>query len=430
MAKSARQCALEALSKVNDASGYSNITIDAVLKKNNLDKRDSNLASALFYGTLERKITLDHCINAFSKKPVDKLTPKVRDILRMSLYQIIYMDGIPDNAAVNEGVNLTKISGVSSASGFVNAVLRNFIRAGGEIPNINGNIEEILSVKYSCNQWLCKKLAEQYGIAKAEQILSTSADAPPVFIRVNNIKINDDELIEKLKNYEITAEKTSLSHCIKVEKAGNITETKEFQNGLFHVQDMSSQICAKILDPQKGDRIADVCAAPGGKTFTICEIMEDSGEIMSMDLHENRTRLIKSGAERLGLKSIKTKASDASVYDKSLGEFDRILCDVPCSGFGIMRRKPEIKYKSEEDIKKLPEIQYKILENAEKYLKAGGVMVYSTCTVLKEENECVVKKFLDNHKEFEAYDENYIKTFIPQKDGSDGFFICKMRKVK
>lgn len=430
MAKSARQCALEALSKVNEASGYSNITIDAVLKKNNLEKRDSNLAAALFYGTLERKITLDHCINAFSKKTVDKLTPKVRDILRMSLYQIIYMDGIPNNAAVNEGVNLAKTSGVASASGFVNAVLRNFIRAGGEIPEIKGSGDEILSVKYSCSQWLCKRLIEQYGMETAEQIVSTSAEAPPVFIRVNNLKTNDDELIEKLKKYEIEAEKTLLFHCLKVEKAGNLTETEEFQKGLFHVQDMSSQICAKTLDPQKGDRIADVCAAPGGKTFTLCEIMEDEGEIFSMDLHENRTRLIKSGSERLGLKSITAKASDASVYDESLGKFDRILCDVPCSGFGIMRRKPEIKYKNEEDIKKLPEIQYKILENAGRYLKEGGALVYSTCTVLKEENQDVVLKFLENHKDFEAYDEDYIKTFIPEKDGSDGFFICKMRKVR
>ena len=429
MNKTARQCVLEALSEVTEASRYSNITLDNILSKNKLDPRDKKLASAIFYGTLERKITLDHCINSFSKKPVEKLTPKVLNILRMSLYQILYMDSIPESAAVNEGVKLTRLSGVTSASGFVNGVLRSFLRAGGEIPEIKGKPEHILSVKYSCAEWLCKELINQYSFETAEKILDVSTGAPPVFIRVNTTKTTDEKLISMLSESGISAKNTAISHCL-ITEGGNLTVTNEFKDGLFHVQDMSSQICSAKLDPKKGERIADVCSAPGGKTFTIAEIMEDSGEIIAMDLHEKRTKLIKDGAQRLGLNCVNAKAADASVYNMELGLFDRVLCDVPCSGFGIMRRKPEIKYKTNSEIKKLPEIQFSILENSSKYVKKGGCLIYSTCTILKEENQDVVNKFLETNKDFEPWDDDYIKTFLPEKDGSDGFFICKIRRVK
>ncbi len=429
MNKTARQCVLEALTEVTEASRYSNITLDNILSKNKLELRDKKLASAIFYGTLERKITLDHCINGFSKKPVEKLTPKVLNILRMSLYQILYMDSIPESAAVNEGVKLTRSSGVTSAAGFVNGVLRSFLRSGGKIPPIKGNFAHVLSVKYSCEEWLCKALIEQYSEKTAEDILEVSTGAPPVFIRVNTLKTNDENLIESLDKSGITAKKTSVPHCL-ITESGNLTATNEFKMGLFHVQDMSSQLCCAKLDPQKGERIADVCSAPGGKTFTIAEIMQDSGEIVAMDLHEKRTKLISDGAARLGIGCVNAKASDASKYNPQLGVFDRVLCDVPCSGFGIMRRKPEIKYKTADETKKLPEIQYAILENASKYVKAGGCLIYSTCTILKEENQEIIKKFFCNNKDFEPWDDNYMECLIPQKNGSDGFFICKIRRVK
>ena len=429
MNKTARQCVLEALTEVTEASRYSNITLDNILSKNKLEQRDKKLASAIFYGTLERKITLDYCISCFSKKALEKMTPKVLNILRMSLYQIIYMDSIPESAAVNEGVKLTRLCGVTSASGFVNGILRSFLRAGGEVPPIKGKPEHILSVKYSCEEWLCKELINQYSLDRAEKILKASTGAPPVFIRVNTLRTNEDKLIKMLAESGISAHKTEVENCL-ITEGGNLTITEEFKKGLFHVQDMSSQICVARLNPQKGERIADVCSAPGGKTFTIAEIMEDNGEIVAMDLHEKRTKLIRDGAERLGISCVNARAADASKYEETLGKFDKVLCDVPCSGFGIMRRKPEIKYKSKEEVKKLPKIQYDILSNSAKYVKKGGTLIYSTCTILKQENEATVEKFLENNRDFEPWDDNYMETFMPKENGSDGFFICRIRRVK
>ncbi|MEF9982935.1 MAG: 16S rRNA (cytosine(967)-C(5))-methyltransferase RsmB [Oscillospiraceae bacterium] len=429
--KTSRQCALEALSKVSGSGSYSNITIDKILEKYKLDNRDSRLVTALFYGTLERKITLDYCINAFSKKPTEKMTPMVLDILRMSFYQILYMDTIPTSAAVNEGVNLTKTVGLTSASSFVNGILRSFLRAGGEIPPIKGEPAEVLSIEYSCEKWLCQKLIEEYGEEETRNILDVSTGAPPVFIRVNTTKTTQEKLMESFAEKQIIFETTQVPNCLMITNGGDLIKTDEFEKGLFHVQDMSSQICSQTLNPQKGDEIADVCSAPGGKTFTIAQLIEDTGRVLAMDLHQSRTKLIISGAKRLGLKSVEAMAQDATVFNENLGTFDKVLCDVPCSGFGIIRRKPEIKYKSYEEIKKLPDIQYKILENSSKYLKIGGTLVYSTCTMLKEENEMVVEKFLSNNPNFEPFEkDNYTKTFIPDKKGTDGFFISKIRRVK
>lgn len=428
--KSARQCALEALSKVSDLKGYSNITLDKILSKNELDSRDTKLATALFYGTLERKITLDYCISVFSKKPPEKMTPVVLNILRMSVYQLLYMDSIPESAAVNEACNLAKANKVTSAAGFVNGVLRSFIRNGSKIPEIKGDDAKKFSIEFSCEEWLCKKLIKQYSKEICADILDTSTGNPPVFIRVNSLKTDEDSLIKAFESYEIDLQKTDVTNCLMLSNGGDLTKTKEFQEGLFHVQDMSSQICAQSLNPTKGDRIADVCSAPGGKAFTMAEIMGDDGLILAMDLHEKRTKLIADGANRLGIKSIDVKAQDASIFNEQLGTFDKVLCDVPCSGFGVIRRKPEIKYKKFEEVKSLPQIQYKILENSSKYVKTGGILIYSTCTLLKEENDDIIEKFLENHSEFEPFDDNYKTTFIPKRNSTDGFFISKIRKIK
>ncbi len=425
----ARQVAFEAIYKMEKDKSYSNIVVD-----NSLGglKEGRAFATALIYGVIERKITLDHIIKKYSKTPLNKLSPQVLVILRMSLYQLLYMDSVPSSAAVNEGVNLAKSNKVASASGFVNGVLRSFIRDNMEIPPVKGGMAEEISVKYSCPSWLVKQLTKEHGKEATQTILETSLSAPPTYLRVNNTKITAKDLIAKLSEEGIEAEETSLENCLNIKLSGDITKLSSYKKGLFHIQDMSSQICAKVATQNienPSPRIADICAAPGGKSFTMAELLEGKGEIHSFDLHSSRVELIKEGASRLGLSNIIPQVADGSVKSGELGDFDRVLCDVPCSGFGIIRRKPEIKYKTSDEIKELPEIQYNILKNASGYVKAGGQVIYSTCTILQQENIKVVERFLQDNKDFDYYDkDNKYQTILPRVEGGDGFFICVLIK--
>lgn len=429
----ARYLAVKLLCKTFSGGSFSNIQLNSGLKNSDLDDRDRKLCSAIYYGVIERKIYLDYIIDKFSSRPIAKLDNTVLNILRCGIYQILFIDNIPDSAAVNECVSLSKKFGKTSASGMVNAVLRNFIRQGKNI-ELPDNRSERLSIEYSAPPELVKSLIDDYGESMAENLLSDALGSLPVTVRMNCLKCTETEFIESFGGKAV--KNAVLPDCFEL--SGDVTATEAFRKGFFHVQDLASQLCCAALAPTENDLVLDICAAPGGKTFTMAEIMNGKGKIMAFDLHEKRVKLIRDGAERLGLSNIQAAAGNATVFNPDLPEFTKILCDVPCSGLGAVRRKPEIKYKDFGDFSGLPDVQYRIAENALKYLAVGGEMVYSTCTLRKAENIQVVEKLLADHPEIEPVRlpeplgekfGSYADIF-PCHFGSDGFFISKFRKVR
>ncbi len=428
-----RQKAFEILFKIHSSNAYSNLTIDTYLKNSNIDERDKAFISALVYGVCERQITLDYNLSKHLKQSIKKLKPEVLIILRIGAYQILFMDKVPISAAINESVNLAKANRASFASGLVNAVLRNVSKSGLILPD--NSESNYLSVKYSCPEWIINLWINEYGFQNAEDILKSSIGEVPVYLRVNTLKTTADKLIHLLTEEGVAAEKCeNFDNALVLRKQGSVENLKAFNDGLFHVQDLSSQLCCKILDARENESILDVCSAPGGKTFTICENINDNGKIVSCDIYPARVKLIQNGAERLGLKSIHTNVSDASEFNESFGKFDKVLCDVPCSGLGIIRRKPEIKYKSAEDIDKLHNLQYLILCIAARYVKKSGRLVYSTCSLNPKENTDICREFLKENADFSSVSINdaekygYVKentlTVLPSKNNSDGFFIA------
>lgn len=432
----ARLLAVQLLDKTFQKNGFSNIVLDSALKDSQLSVQDKKFCTAVYYGVLERKITLDHIISQYCRQ-MKKLDSMVVNILRTGIYQILYMDSVPDNSAVDESVKLTRKTGRSRFSGLVNAVLRNFIRDGREI-KFPQNRCEMLSVKYSAPSWLVRKFINEYGSDFALAMLEASVMKPPVNIRLNNLCADEKSLFENSGGFEFV-KKDFIENNYELKGSGDVTLIPAFEKGMFHVQDSASQLCCMALNPQKNDIVIDICSAPGGKAFTMAEMMENTGCIYAFDLHEKRVGLIKNGAKRLGIRNIKAQTGDAAVFNDKIPPADKILCDVPCSGLGVIRRKPEIKYKNPDDFKNLPEIQYKILENASKYLKKGGELVYSTCTLNKSENEGVIKKFLQNHPEFKGVSfltelgepfSDFAVTLSPQYFYCDGFFISKIMRIK
>ena len=429
-----RQSAFEALVKTEKEGAYSNIALDSLLSKSGYDTRDRAFVSNLFYGVIERKLTLDYQLGLYTAKPLTKMKAELLTIMRLGAYQLLFMDKVPASAAVNESVKLTKKNGLTHASGLVNAVLRKIDKNGLKLPS-EKNYSEYLSIKYSCPQWLINKWMKEYGKEIAEGVISSSIGASKTYIRVNNTKISSDELITELENEGIKADYTKTENCLEVALGGRSVEALEtFKKGLFHVQDAACQLCAAILNVKEGDRVFDLCAAPGGKSYTIAENMKDKGEVLSFDIHPHRALLIKQGAERLGLSSVKAMTGDALIYNDEIGQADAVLCDVPCSGFGIIGRKPEIKYKDPDEVKTLPELQLKILENAARYVRKGGKLVYSTCTLSHSENQKVCRKFLEGSsdfmtiKPFEEANDEFI-TLFPHIDGTDGFFFACFERI-
>lgn len=431
---SARYLAAELLNKTFRSGGYSNIQLGSALKSAEMDERDKKLCTAIYYGVIERRITLDYVISGLSSRPLAKIDDVILNILRCGLYQILYMDSIPDNAAVSESVTLAKQFRKTSASGMVNVVLRNFIRSGKEIKYTKDE-KKAASVRYSVPTELIESLVADYGKELAFSHLEYSLKTPETFLRMNQLRCTESELSAALGG--VTIAKTALSGCYTADD-GAVMGTEAFRKGMFHVQDMSSQICCNVLAPKEEDKVLDICAAPGGKTFTMAELMNGKGRIYAFDLHEKRVKLIRDGAERLGLENITASAGDATKYNPDLPKFTKILCDVPCSGFGVISRKPEIKYKPLCEFEKLPEIQYSIAENALSYLEIGGEMVYSTCTLRKAENDEVVERLLAAHPELESVEFPEIlgrkffgrATLFPEYGSGDGFFIAKFRKTR
>ncbi|MBQ5323234.1 MAG: 16S rRNA (cytosine(967)-C(5))-methyltransferase RsmB, partial [Oscillospiraceae bacterium] len=327
--------------------------------------------------------------------------------------------------------------GCGKASGYVNGIMRAFIRNGKQFDFSRMDKIGRLSAEYSAPIWLCKKWCSEYGDEKTETALRESLGSVPIFARVNTLKTNEEELLSTLAEENIKAVLVEeVPDAVRIYSAAP-QSTKAYKKGLFHVQDISSQLCAKALGAQKGELVLDVCSAPGGKTFTVAQLMENEGEIVACDLHVKRVGLIKNGAERLGLSIVSARTNDATVFNELMGTFDRILCDVPCSGLGVIRRKPEIRFKDPAEIAALPKIQYKIASTSAKYLAEGGTMIYSTCTLSKEENEQVVKRLIEEDglvpeklpEELQKYSKDgYSVTLMPGEINSDGFYFAKLRK--
>ncbi len=442
MKKTARHTALTALLRVTGKGGFSNLVLDSLIRQNGLDRQDSAFAGVLFYGTLERLLTLDYVIAQHASRPISALSREVQGILRLGVYQLLYLDGVPDSAAVNESVNLAKaFRQGAGAAGFVNAVLRGVIRDGSRVrlPEREKDPAYYLQIKYSAPQWLVKLLADNYGEAACERFLARSIGRPPVTARVNTLRTDAAGLAHALAREGVRCLETPVADAVLLEKTGGIEALEAYRAGLFHVQDTACQLCCEALDPQPGETVLDLCSAPGGKAFTLAERMRGRGRVIACDLHEKRVNLIRQAAERLGLSNVDTFANDAAKLNPDMPQADRILCDVPCSGLGIIRRKPEIKYKQAEDFAPLPAVQYRILENSAHYLKPGGLLVYSTCTVNPAENEQVVDRFLRAHAEFEAAPLSGLLaaggqsgriTLLGDIADSDGFFIAALKRTR
>ncbi len=405
---------------------YTNLEVNATLTKTDLAGADRGLYTALVYGVWERVITIDKTIAKYSRTPLDKIDEKALAALRMGIYQLAFMDKIPDHAAVDESVTLAG----KKAGGFVNAILRAFIRDGKKTALPEKGSVEYLSVAYSAPVPLCERFVKWYGYEEAEKIFAAFFENEKITLRVNNLKISKDKAIEML-GAELSA---IAENSVSTESFEGITDGIE--KGYWYVQDAASALAVSILGAKPGECVIDTCACPGGKSFGIALDMKNEGKLYSFDIHENKLSLIRKGAKKLGIDIISASKRDARDPDTELFEkADRVLCDAPCSGLGVIGKKPDIKYKDVSSIDNLPAIQYDVLCGAARYVKAGGVLVYSTCTLNPEENFGVCRKFLENNDEFTLEPFTWAKgecngslTLLPHKDGTDGFYICKMRR--
>ena len=366
-----RQLAFKILNKIERDNAYSNLTLDAALRENAAASASSAFVTALVYGVTERKITLDFILSRYLTKPLKKLRPEVLTALRLGAFQLCFMDKVPASAAVNESVKLVKGCGCAYASGLVNSVLRKVAKDGFTYEKTGEKIKD-LSIIYSCPKALVSKFVD-YGEEKTEKILSSSIGARPVTARVNTLKASSDELIALLSGENAVAEKCPEDeNYIILKNTGAVEELKAYKAGFFHVQDISCGKAVKALSPKAGDTVFDMCSSPGGKAFTAAQLMKNKGKILAFDLYPQRVKLCEEGALRLGIDIIEAKVGDACVflpeYEKAA---DKVLCDVPCSGFGIIGRKPEIRYKDIAIIDNLLPVQYNILANAAKYVKSG-----------------------------------------------------------
>lgn len=430
----ARQAAFLSLVKSDTSQSFSNIEINTVIERQNLSENEASLFTALYMGVIEKKIMLDFIISDYSKIPIGKIEVETIEALRMGLYQLLYMDKIPDYSAIDESVKLCK----KSSKGFVNAILRSFLRNSKKFSLPKEKWQRV-SVEASMPQDIINIWRKSYGDDTALELATLHTDKRYLCARINTIKSSYDDICAELQkcniNFKISPFSGDIIRCFcPVSKIKNLIE-----DGKIFIQDESSRIAVKILSPEKGERIADVCACPGGKTFSCAIDMENDGQIFASDLHANKLSLVDKGAEKLGISIVKTRALDAKIhiseYEKS---FDRVLCDVPCSGLGVVFKKPDIKYKERKGLDVLEETQYAILKNCANYVKVGGVLVYSTCTLNRDENERNVEKFLYENTDFVPYDfefseiksSNGMYTFLPNVTGTDGFFVSRMKRVK
>lgn len=433
-----RELAFKILKNALSGATYSNIAIDNALKKNELSSADAGLLTAIVMGVTERRLTLDYIIDRLSSRP-DEIESDTRILLQMGIYQVTYLDRIPEYAAVNETVSLAP----RRSRGFVNAVMREYLRkkqkgALSELfPDEKKQPIEYLSVYYSFPKDVCERFLKIYGLERTKRIFEVFNKPPRLTLRINTLKISREDYARLLDEREIKYTLSErLENAILLENV-SFAVLPGFDEGYFFVQDEASQICVEAIDAKPDMLMIDACSCPGSKSFGSAIKMENKGKILSYDLHESKLKLIDKSAERLGINIITAAVRDGRMLDEGLvGQADRVLCDVPCSGLGVIAKKPEIRYKSLDDFARLPEIQLSIVENCAKYVKKGGVLVYSTCTVLPEENEENVAKFLANHSEFTSVDftvgdvksENGMLTLSPDLHATDGFFVAKFIK--
>ena len=444
--KNPREAAFEVLYRVEADGSYSNLTLDKVQKENNLEGRDASFCTALVYGVLERQLMLDYIIRQYSSVRLKKIETKALIILRMGVYQLLFMDSVHSGAAVNESVILAKKQKLHKASGFINGLLRSFVRAdlAYKLPDEKDKAK-YLSVKFSCPEDIVKLWLSSYPEALAEDILTSFMGRPELTLRVNTLKATVDEVKAQLEASGIKAEKSLYSpNALTVSSTGSVESLTPFKEGKVYVQDISSVICSEIVAPKAGEKIADVCAAPGSKSFSMAILADDKAHLQSFDLYPHKVELIKNSAKRLGITSINAEVRDAlSDTDKLKEQFDAVLCDAPCSGLGVIGRKPEIRNRAIADINSLPGLQYNILSNTANLVKTGGRLIYSTCTLNPAENNLIADKFLSEHQDFEplplslpenlkrATDEPLNQlTLFPHVNGTDGFFISAFKKVR
>ena len=438
----ARVAALKILLRVNEQDGYSNLLLNSTLKEMNLSVKEKAFAGSLVYGVLERQITLDYIIAHFSERRLSEMEPVVRNALRLGAYQLLYLDKVPSSAAVNETVNCVKAFGASNAAGFTNAVLRAIDRGGRQVGfPPKKNWKTYLGTCYSAPQWLVRLWANAYGRECCEELLKASFGRPPLTVRVNTQKCTAAALSDALEKEGVSsAANPVVPDALDLTSTGSIEQLNTFKNGCFHVQDAASQLLCYAFGAQPGERVADVCAAPGGKSFTIAETMRGTGTVDSFDLYPARVDLIREGAKRLGLMNIRAEERDAAT-GAAAKLYDRVLCDVPCSGLGILRRKPEIRLKSKETLDNLPSVQYCILVQSSRMVCPGGVLFYSTCTLNPAENDAVVSRFLAEHPDFSpaalslpstvrrtVQEPEHQITLMPHEHHTDGFFFAAFRK--
>ena len=437
---SARETALRVLISCRTNGAWADAALKAQISRDGLSGADAALCSRLVYGVMQNRMLLDHYIGSYCSQKPDHLQPPLLDILRLGAYQILYLDKIPDSAAVNESVKLAKLFKRAQASGLVNAVLRKIVQNKETLPEIpQRDAEKYLSIRYSHPKWLVKRLLNVLGREETEAYLAANNGVAPLTVQVNPLKTTQAELVAELEAAGVTVkEHPWVSGCLELSGTGDLTALEEFRNGKFLVQDPAARLVSLIAEIQPGQKVLDVCAAPGGKSFSAAFAMEDQGVVQSCDLHENKLKRIEESAARLGITCVQTAAMDGRSRNEEWVEaFDTVLVDAPCSGLGIIRKKPDTRYKKADDLFTLPVIQAAILDNAAAYVRPGGTLVYSTCTILPEENEQVADAFLAEHPEFSRESFTLPEpvgktdgqlTLWPQRHDTDGFYICRMKR--
>lgn len=419
-----RRLALEVLGRV-ERGQYASLALDAALERSDLSSADRAFATALVYGVLEKRRRLDFALSALSARPLSEIGGEVAMLLRLGLYQLACLDRVPDHAAVNETVALAS----RKTAGFVNAILRAFIRGGKQLPLPEKEpLDEWLAVRYSVSPALASKLLAELGSETAEAFLSALETPPPLTLRVNTLRTSREALLGRLHAQGHDARPTAQSRSgILLPHGAPIRSLAGFEEGDFFVQDEASQLAVEALDARSGMRVLDVCACPGSKSFGLAIEMGGAGELLSCDLHRSKLSLVKRGAERLGIGCLTVAERDARhAFPEWEGRADRVLCDVPCSGFGVIGKKPELREKDPAESAALPDIQSAILARSATLLRRGGRLVYSTCTILPDENERNVARFLAETDGFRLLTE---RTLLPQIDGTDGFYFAVLERL-
>lgn len=421
-----RELAINILYKIENAGCYSNIEIDKEFTKSDMDPLDKALASELVYGVITWKLTLDAIIKRYSSIKINKISDWILNILRIGIYQIVFLERIPISAAVNESVKLAKRYGHEASSKFTNAILRKIEK--NELDKLLDYLstqpileDELISIITSHPLWLVEKLQSEHDKKFVTLLLNANNVRPAITLRANTLKTSRDELLKLLELKGFECEKGKLPDSIYAKKIN------DFSDKFYTVQDEAAQLACLKLNPQSGEKVLDACSAPGGKTTYLAELMKNVGTVDAWDIHEHRVKLVKDLAGKLGINIINAVQKDATEYTAVFERhYDKILLDVPCTGVGVIRKKPDIKWaRSVEDICILTDIQKKILNTCSKYLKSGGQMVYSTCTVFEEENHLQIEKFLATHEDFELIEE--LKLY-PHIDNTDGFYIALLKR--